>query len=208
MSEAPLVRAIQEQLRVGGYQDFPTPFRVAGVVFEFTAAMRGQGGRALDLILLIDTTTGDFGDRNADRIRQRVEALSRALDLTESRFVITVILAGAPLLGAIESLAETCRVLYVEGLAIDLAGKPIDEQTKNRLTDRIRLLLPLYLPSPMALEGGRGPALEQLITSLTSNTVDHDFLAVLIEASKDGELAVTSTVAKAIGNALSSEEQP
>src|ERR1019366_6768851 len=114
MSQAPLIRAIQEQLRAGGYQDVATPFRVAGVGFEFTAAMRGQGGRALDLILLIDTTTGDFGDRDADRIRQRVEALSRALDLTESRFVITVILAGAPLLGNLETLAETCRVLYVE----------------------------------------------------------------------------------------------
>lgn len=206
MSQAPLIRAIQEQLRVGGYQDVPTPFRVAGVAFEFTAAMRGQGGRALDLILLIDTTTGDFGDRHADRIRQRVEALSRALDVTESRFVITVVLAGAPLVGNVETLAETCRVLYVEGLAIDAAGKPVDERTKNRLEDSIRLLLPLYLPRPVALEGGRGPAVEQLIRSLTSDVVDQDLLELLIGASKNGESAVTATVAELISKALSAEE--
>lgn len=207
MSQAPLIRAIQEQLRAGGYEDIPTPFRVAGVDFEFTAAMRGQGGRALDLILLIDTTTGDFGDRDADRIRQRVEALSRALDLTESRLVITVILAGAPLLGKIEALSETCRVLYVEALSIDVTGKPADELTKNRLADRIRLLLPLYLPRPVAVEGGRTPAVEQLIRNLTSNGVDQEVLDVLIEASKGGEGAVTAAIASVIGRALVPEEQ-
>jgi hypothetical protein len=207
MSQSPLIRAIQERLRAGRYRDLPTPFRVAGVDFEFTAAMRGKDGRALDLILLIDTTTGDFGDRDAARVRQRVEALSRALDITESRFVITVILAGAPLLGNIDTLTETCRVLYVEGLAIDVAGVPVDERTKNLLEDRIRLLLPLDVPNPVALEGGSGPAVEQLIRRLTPNAVDQDLLGALIEASRDGESAVTAAVAKEIGKALSLEDQ-
>jgi hypothetical protein len=207
MIQAPLIRAIQERLQAGGYQHVLTPFRVAGVGFEFTAAMRGRGGRALDLILLIDTTTGDFGDRDAARIRQRVEALSRALDLTESRFVITVILAGAPLLGNIDTLTETCRVLYVEGLTIDVGGKPTDERTKNLLEDRIRLLLPLDLPSPATLELGSDPAVKQLHRILKSDVVDQELLEVLIEASKDGELAVTAAVAQVIGKALSLEEQ-
>lgn len=207
MSQAPLVLAIRERLRAGGYQDLVTPFRVAGVSFEFTAALRGNGGRALDLILLIDTTTGDFGDRSADRIRQRVEALSRALDIAESRFVVTVILAGAPLLGNVEALTETCRVLYVESLAIDNIGKPIDKRTEDLLEDRIRLLLPLDLPSDMALEGGSSSALEQLIQSLESDVVDQDFLGALIEASKGGELAVTTEVAKLINGAITLEEQ-
>jgi hypothetical protein len=208
MNQSPQIRAIHERLRAGGYQDLPTPFRVAGVGFDFTAAMRGKDGRALDLILLIDTTTGDFGDRDAARVRQRVEALSRALDITGSRFVITVILAGAPLLGNIDALTETCRVLYVEGLAIDAAGKPVDERARNLLEDRIRLLLPLDLPHPVALEGGSGPAVEQLLRSLTADVVNQELLTSLIEASKDGESAVTAVVAKEIGKALSSEEQP
>ena len=115
MSGSPLVQAIQERLRAGGYSDLSTPFKVAGVEFAFTGAMRGRDGRALDLVLLVDTTTGDFGDRDGGRVRQRVEALSRALDVTGSRYVVTVILAGAMLSEGIEALSETCRVLQVEG---------------------------------------------------------------------------------------------
>lgn len=206
MSESPLIRAILNRLRLGKYQELKTPFRIAGVPFEFTAALRGQAGRAHDLILLVDTTTGDAEDRNAERVRQRVEALSRALDVTHSRLLITVVLAGAPLLGDIEGLSATCRVLYVEGLSIDADGNPIDEFTRNLLEDRIRLLLPLDLPEPVALEGG-GPAVEQLIRSL-SKDVNPELLQALIEASNTGEDSVTEAAAAALNRALTAEEQP
>jgi hypothetical protein len=206
MTQAPLIRAIQERLRKGGYDDIFTPFSVAGVAFEFTAAMRGTKGHALDLVLLIDTTAGDYGDRDGSRIRQRVEALSRALDITESRLVITAILAGAPLLQSVDAMTETCRVLYVEGLAIDAAGKPVDAITQNRLDDRIRLLLPLDLPPVVSLEGG-SLAVEQLIQSLTTAIVQPDLLQAVIQASADGESAVTNAIAKKIGEILEPEEQ-
>lgn len=204
MNGSPLIRAILDRLRLGGYQDLATPFRLAGVAFDFTAALRGQAGRSHDLVLLVDTTTGDFGDRNSDRVRQRVEALSRALDVTKSRLVITVVLAGAPLLGNIEALTETCRVLYVEALSIDAAGKPADEHAKNLLEDRIRLLLPLDLPQPVMMEGGGGKAAEQLIRKLSKN-VDSDLLEAVIEASNGGEAAVTAAVAEILEKALSPE---
>jgi hypothetical protein len=206
MNESPLIRAILKRLRLGNYQELQTPFRVAGVPFEFTAALRGQAGRSHDLILLVDTTTGDAEDRNAERVRQRVEALSRALDITRSRLVITVILAGAPLLGDIEGLSATCRVLYVEGLSIDSDGNPIDEFARNLLEDRIRLLLPLDLPEPVALEGGGGLAVEQLIRSL-SKDVDQELLQALIEASNKGEGSVTKAAAAALNHVLTAEEQ-
>jgi len=207
MITAPLIRAIHDRLRLGGYVDLPTPFSVAGVNFEFTAAMRGQNGRSLDIVLLIDTTTGDFGDRESARVRQRVEALSRALDITRSRFVLTVILAGAVLAGKIEALFETCRVLYVESLPIDAMGEPVDAHAKNLLEDRIRLLLPLDLPKPIAaLEGVNGPALEQLVSTLASE-VDANLLDSLIEASRSGEEAVTTAMANFISRALSVGEQ-
>jgi hypothetical protein len=110
MSNSPLIQAIQQRLRDTGYSDLPTPFKIAGVEFAFTGAMRGRAGRALDLVLLIDTTTGDYGDRDGRRVRQRVEALSRALDVTGSRYVVTAILAGAVLAEGIEALSETCRL--------------------------------------------------------------------------------------------------
>jgi hypothetical protein len=202
MSGSPIVQAIQERLRDAGYTDLPTPFKVAGVEFAFTGAMRGREGRALDLVLLVDTTTGDFGDRDGGRVRQRVEALSRALDVTGSRYVVTAILAGAVLAEGIEALSETCRVLLVEGISLDDRGKPEDDTAKRRLDDRIRVLLPLTLPMPVVeIQNGSGPAMDQLIRALPADT-DIAFVNALIDASSDGEQAVTDALASVINGAF------
>ena len=202
MSSSPLVHAIQERLREAGYSDLPTPFKVAGVEFAFTGAMRGRAGRSLDLVLLIDTTTGDYGDRDGGRVRQRVEALSRALDVTGSRYLVTVILAGAVLAEGIEALSETCRVLQVEGINLDDQGKPADDEAKRQLDARIRVLLPLTLPLPVVeAQNGSGPAMDQLVRALPADT-DAGLLDALINASNDGEQAVTDAVALAIDSAF------
>lgn len=202
MSGSPLVHTIQECLREAGYSDLPTPFKVAGVEFAFTGAMRGRAGRSLDLVLLVDTTTGDYGDRDGGRVRQRVEALSRALDVTGSRYLVTVILAGAVLAEGIEALSETCRVLQVEGINLDDQGKPADNEAKRQLDDRIRVLLPLTLPLPVVeAQNGSGPAMDQLVRALPADT-DAGLLNALIKASNDGEQAVTDAVALAIDSAF------
>lgn len=207
MSGSPLVQAIQERLRDAGYTDLPTPFKVAGVEFAFTGAMRGRDGRALDLVLLVDTTTGDFGDRDGGRVRQRVEALSRALDVTGSRYVVTAILAGAVLAEGIEALSETCRVLLVEGVSLDDQGKPADDTAKRRLDDRIRVLLPLTLPMPVVeTQNGSGPAMDQLLRALPADT-DIALVNALIAASSDGEQAVTDAVALVINGAFQSKPE-
>ncbi len=169
--------------------------------------MRGTKGHALDLVLLVDTTAGDSEIVMAPASGSVSRPSVRALDITESRFLITAILAGAPLLESVDALTETCRVLYVEGLAIDASGKPVDAVTKNVLEDRIRLLLPLDLPPVVSLEGG-SLAVEQLIQSLTTGTVQEDLLQAVIEASASGESAVTNAIAKKIGEILEPEEQP
>ena len=202
MSSSPLIHAVQERLREAGYRDLPTPFKVAGVEFSFTGAMRGRDGRALDLVLLIDTTTGDYGDRDGGRVRQRVEALSRALDVTGSRYVVTAILAGAVLAEGIEALSDTCRVLQVEGINLNDQGKPANDNAERQLDDRILVLLPLTLPLPV-VEGqnGSGPAMDQLVRALPADT-DTALLDALIDASNDGEQAVTDAVALAISGAF------
>jgi hypothetical protein len=206
VSGSPLVQAIQERLRGGGYSDLSTPFKVAGVEFAFTGAMRGRDGRALDLVLLVDTTTGDFGDRDGGRVRQRVEALSRALDVTASRYAVTVILAGAVLAEGIEVLSETCRVLQVEGVALNDEGKPADEIAERQLDDRIRVLLPLTLPIPLAeTQDGSGPAMVQLIRALPTGT-NKALVDAVIAASSAGEQAVTDAVALVINGAFQSPE--
>jgi hypothetical protein len=209
MSKSPLVRSIQERLRGAGYSDLLTPFKVAGVEFAFTGAMHGRDGRALDLVLLIDTTTGDFGDRDGGRVRQRVEALSRALDVTGSRYVVTVILAGAVLTEGVEVLSETCRVLQVEAVSLDDKGKLLDDSAKNKLDDRIRVLLPLTLPThAVDAPSGSGSAIDQLIRSLPADT-DTSLIDALIGASDDGEQAVADAIALAINSTfeLNPEEE-
>lgn len=205
MNGSPLVHAIHKRLLLAGYSDLSTPFNVAGVEFPFTGAMRGRDGRALDLILLVDTTTGDFGDRDGAQVRQRIEALSRALDVTGSRYVVTVILAGAMLAEGIEALSEICRVLQVEGISLDDRGTPADETAERHLDDRIRLLLPLTLPDILTeSQDGSGPAMDQLIRALPANT-NKTLLDAVITASDDGEQAVSDAVARVINSAFQSE---
>jgi hypothetical protein len=178
---------------------------LAGVEFAFTGAMRGRDGRALDLVLVVDTTTGDFGDRDGARVRQRVEALSRALDVTGSRYVVTVILAGAVLAEGIEVLSETCRVLQVERVALDDQGKLVDETAGRQLDDRIRVLLPLTLPVPIAeTQDGSGSAMEQLVRALPADT-DMALVNGVVAASSAGEQSVTDAVARIINGAFQSE---
>lgn len=207
MTASPLIEAIRNRLRDAHYGDLATPFQMAGVEFAFTAAMRGSEGRALDLVLLFDTTTGDFGDRDAGRVRQRVEALSRALDVTGSRYVVTAILAGAVLADGIEALAETCRVLQVEGVALDDQGKVADDAARQQLEDQIRVLLPLTLPASVAGTGdGTGSAMEQLARMLPAG-VDEGLAEAVLAASQHGEDAVTDAVGKAVGAPFGNSEE-
>jgi hypothetical protein len=138
-----------------------------------------------------------------------VEALSRALDVTGSRYVVTVILAGAILAEGIEALSETCRVLQVEGITLDPGGTPLDEAAREQLNDRIRVLLPLTLPIADIENSGSGPAIDQLVRSLPKY-LNKELLDAVIAASIDGEQAVTEAVAGVIDQALQSgtaEEQ-
>lgn len=204
MSGSPLVQVIQKRLRSAGYSDLSTPLKVASVEFAFTGAMLGREGRALDLVLVVDTTTGDFGDRDGARVRQRIESLNRALDVTGSRYVVTVILAGAVLAGGIEALSETCRVLQVEGAALNSQGELADDHAQRQLDDRIRVLLPLTLPTSNAeTQDGGGSTIEQLVRALPAS-LDRALLDVLVAACNGGERAVTDTMARIMNGALQS----
>lgn len=206
MSKSPLIRAVEVALERAGYKQMPTPLRVAGVDFEFTSAMRGSDGRALDLVLLVDTTTGDHGDKDAARVRQRIEGLSRALDVTGSRFVVTAVLAGAALSGQIEELSETCRVLQVEPLSVEMDGTPSNEAVERELADSIRVLLPLSLPERMEDASASSPAMERLAKAL-SNDIDRDLLNLVLDAAEHGEAAVTEAASARVDRELDNPDE-
>ena len=206
MTQTPLVSAIRTRLAQAGYRDLRTPLRVAGVEFAFTAAMQGSDGRGLDLVVLVDTTTGSHGDRDATRIRQRLEALSRALDVTRSRLVLTAILAGASPSGSAETLSEVCRVLFVE--QPEQAGDPSDAIAAAQLEDRIRILLPLSIPDPN-VETEEGSAVEQLRRALPK-AGDARLPDAVIGAAREGAAAVTTAMAAVVDAELggTNDEKP
>jgi hypothetical protein len=202
MSATLLVGGLVKRLEAAGYARLATPFRVASVDFEFTAALRGSHGRGLDLILIVDTATGEHGDRDAARVRQRVEALSRALDITQSRYVLTVILAGAALQGDMEALSATCRVLSVESISLNAEGLPINAVVAEALDDQIRVLLPLDLRADEGEDTpSKGDTISELLVALPKS-LDEELVRGLASASLQGEAAVTEALGRRLGKAL------
>jgi hypothetical protein len=207
MTDSLLVSGLVKRLETAGYLPLSTPFRVASVDFEFTAALRGTAGRGLDLVLIVDTATGEHGDRDAAKVRQRVEALSRALDITGSRYVLTIILAGASLPGDIDALSATCRVLTIEHASLDGDGRPTSEMAAEALDDHIRVLLPLDLRTNDVAEALEGDPVGGLLSALPA-TLDRRLVRAIAEASLNGEDAVTRALGKRLEDVLSEESQP
>jgi hypothetical protein len=207
VSASLLVLALVERLHKAGYDSLATPFRVASVEFEFTAALRGRRGRALDLVLIVDTSTGEHGDRDPREVQRRIEALSRALDITQSRYVITLILAGATLVGDIDLLTQTCRVLIVETAALDDKGQAVDEAAAQSFDDQIRLLLPLDL-SDEANQTETGVDAIAALTAALPSDLDAVLPNAVIAASTRGEAAVTSALSKVLAESLQLQGEP
>jgi hypothetical protein len=82
------VNRVVGTLSEAGYRTVSMPMVVSNVTFEFPAALVGSG-HSQDLIIVADSS-----DDSEKRIRQKIEALARALDLVESRRSLTVVLTG------------------------------------------------------------------------------------------------------------------
>jgi hypothetical protein len=201
-----LVSGLVKRLEAAGYHTLSTPFKVASVEFEFTVTLRGTRGRGLDLVLIIDTATGEHGDRDAAKVRQRVEALSRALDITGSRYALTAILAGASLAGDIDGLATTCRVLTIEHAALDGEGRPISDSAAELLDDHIRVLLPLDIRNGDAAEALESDPVGELLSSLPKS-LDKVLVRAVAEASISGGDAVTRALGNRLEQVLQQDEQ-
>ena len=133
MTPSQPVSRVVKLLTTAGYRRRETPVTVASVPFDFAALLVGSD-RALDLIVVIDTLT-----EPEVRIRQKIEGLSRALDLIASRRPLTIVLVGPPPRAMIvEALSRVCRVLSV--------GTPTGADADTFVGDALAVLLPLDLP--------------------------------------------------------------
>lgn len=164
------VQRVVDLLTAAGYRLREAPATVASVPFEFSAMLVGSE-RALDLIVVIDVLVEPEA-----RIRQKVEGLSRALDLASSRRPLTVVLVGpAPRAAVTEAISRVCRVLLV--------GTPTGPGADRFLVDALAALLPLDLPA--ASEAIVAP-LDEVRRRLTASSAD--LLAPSVEAILDASL--------------------
>jgi hypothetical protein len=199
MTTSVLTTAIIKRLEAVGYRRLPTPFQVASVRFDFTALLQGPDARGFDRVLIVDTSVGQQGDNSGERTRQRIEALSRALDISGSRLVLTAILAGAPLPSTdVEALSHICRVLTVDAINPDATGQPATPEAARDLDDRLRVLLPLQLESGQdAVADPVGEVEQQL-----SGMADKRLTQALLTASARGDRAVSRVLGDLLDAAL------
>jgi hypothetical protein len=128
-----------------------------------------------------------------------LEALSQALDLSHSRLVLTVILAGAPVPPArIAAVSEICRVSVIESVDLTPEGAPATLTAATNLDDQLRVLLPLQLEDYS--EGVADP-IEELKKAVPTSVDEKTFEALLI-ASARGETSVSRVLKELLTNAL------
>jgi hypothetical protein len=141
------VERIVAMLREAGYERLQQPVAVAGIPFEFSAVLAARS--SLDLIVVIDTIT----ETDLAGITQRVEGVSRALDLVESRRPLTVVLTGPEPVPDLQlALTRVARVL-VAGVS----------SSERELRDDIAILLPLELVTVREMPESWRSAREKLL---------------------------------------------
>lgn len=177
MTQGTPVERVVALLKTAGYREVPLPMIIGTVRFQFSAVLLGSG-RAPDLVVVIDTI-----EESESRVRQKVAALSRALDVAGSRRPLTAVLAGPrPQSATLEMLGRVCRVLPV--------GTPVGDDADKALTDWLAVLMPLRLPDPTdAVADPLGELVRHLPNGTSTELAD-----VLLAAVGGGNQAVSEAL--------------
>ncbi|MBJ6986275.1 hypothetical protein [Devosia sp. MC521] len=121
---------IVQVLEKADYKSLRMPLSVAGISFNFSAAVVGTD-RSSDLVVVSDTT-----ETSDAKILSQIEGLARALDAVSSVRPLTLVLTGTrPTTKTLDAMASVCRVLVTDGGA-----------SEDEIKQRIAVLLPLELP--------------------------------------------------------------
>lgn len=192
MSAAGAVEVVSKRLERVGYERVPGRFKVASITFDFPAVLTGSVERGSDLVVIIDAEEAKVDGGN--RARQRLEALTLALDVAQWQVVVTAILVGPPLsASAIREMTQSCRVLTATQASID----GVDDAPS--LDDRLRVLLPLDLG-----RGADGLVADPIghLSEQLRDTPDARLLGQLIDASLRGEDEVRRLLARSMESAV------
>jgi hypothetical protein len=170
----------------GRYRQLPQPFKIGSLTFEFTYALIA-GERANDLVIVIELK----GDSADETVIRKVLALTRALDVLQSKRPVTAVLtSGQAVAETVQSLSRVCRVLTV--------GSPTGPRANEAVRDWLSVLLPLTEP----------PAVDTLIDwegdlrqRLPANS-SGDQLENLLASAPRGKIAVEEAFALSIQSAV------
>jgi hypothetical protein len=166
MSASQPVERIVALLSEAGYERLSPPIEVAAIPFEFSAVLAASS--SLDLVVVIDT----IAEADTGEIRRRVEGLSRALDLVQSRRPLTVVLVGPePEQDLQLALTRVARVLVVG---------PYGER---EMRQAIAVLLPLEIVTVAEMPESWRSARDRLLAGYPE-------AAELVEAAQFGAEAV------------------
>lgn len=160
-------------LRQAGYRTVPVPLSIRGVSVEFNldAALVGKAGLS-DLVVVVDTATQAF-----KRIREKVEALARALDISGSRRPLTCVVVGPrPDSDVLNALSQVCRVLPI--------GNTSAVDYQEHLREWLSVLLPLTIPGHTQ----QADPMDEFKTELGANR--ELFTSALVNSAKAGASAV------------------
>lgn len=190
MTQGSPIERVTSLLTTAGYRPLSMPLTIGSVPFEFAAALLGPN-RAPDLVLVVDTI-----DEKEGRVRQKITALSRALDVIGSRRPLTAILTGPrPQSSTIEALGRVCRVLPV--------GTPVGTDADATLHDSLAVLLPLKLPEPTDSVADPMGELSRQVPADIDATVKK---AVMLRASQGSE-AVEGALREILAEVLPEEPE-
>lgn len=157
-----------------GYRRLRKSLEISSIKFDFSAALIG-GERALDLVLVADTAR-----ESSERLRQKLESLSRALDIVESRRSVTAVLVGPGLSApTLEQIGRIARVLVIEPTS-DIDGDA-------DVHDKLAVLLPLPLVDSLS---GLADSLGDLSRHLGKANDDPIAKELVTAATKGSEAVV------------------
>jgi hypothetical protein len=182
---------VVSMLSDAGYRTVAMPMAISNVAFEFPAALIGTG-RSQDLIVVMDSSVDA-----ETRIRQKIEALARALDVAQSRRPLTVVLTGRrPSQPLLEALTRVCRVLPTEPLPSGASGQV--------LRDKLAVLLPLDIVGMAQTIADPHAELGDRVKSLRNKEAVRN----LIAASHHGSDRVRETAGQMIAEPLAEINEP
>jgi hypothetical protein len=170
----------------GGYRELPKPLKVGSLSFEFTHALIA-GDRANDLVIVIELK----GDSADDVVIRKVLALTRALDVLQSkRSVTTVLTSGQAASETVQSISRVCRVLPI--------GAPTGPGANEAVRDWLSVLLPLRETAPVeTIIDWEGDLRRQVPTDATGPQMEK-----LLIAAPHGKVAVEKVFAISISDAV------